>query len=225
MLARTPVSNAASIRHTRHLGVPFWMLLAVGAALSLAGCDRTPSVHGVAPEEIPETGAVEVTVSGEGFGSRTRVTLNGSVLPDTTVVDRTTLRVVLPPAAPGTARIGAVTLPDVPSPTTVQVRYLDVTPPKVIGWQPAGALPPDATTNRILVTFSEPVAAASIDLHDDQGTPVSGTVSYSGTVVAFAPSKALSPGRGYVVSVHGVQDARGNSAPAGRLRFSIGAPE
>ncbi len=206
----------------RHATVSLWLALVIGAGLSLTGCDRTPSVHGVAPTEIPETGGVEVTVRGERFGSRTRVTVNGSVLPDTTVVDKTTLRVVLPPAAPGPARVGAVTLPDVPSPTTVEVTYVDVTPPRVMGWQPAGALPPDATTDRILVTFSEPVTAASLELHDDQGAAVPGTVSHSGTVVAFAPSEALSPGRGYVVSVHGVQDARGNSAPAERLRFSIG---
>ena len=118
-----------------------------------------------------------------------------------------------------------MTLPDVPSPTTVVVTYLDVTPPKVIGWQPAGALPPDASTNRIIVTFSEPIAAASVDLHDDQGAPIVGTVSHSGTVVTFAPAEALSPGRGYVASVHGVADASGNSAPTERLRFSIGAPD
>ena len=122
---------------------------AILVALLASGCDRPPAVHDIHPREIPETGDTVVTVTGDRFGGRTRVTLNGSVLPDTTVVDRTTLRVTLSPSKPGRARIGAVTLPDAPSPTTVVVTYVDVTPPRVIGWEPAGALPPDATADRI----------------------------------------------------------------------------
>jgi|APSaa5957512622_1039677.scaffolds.fasta_scaffold64821_2 hypothetical protein len=198
---------------------------AIILVLVSSGCDRTPVVHDVRPREIPETGATVVTVRGDRFRGGTRVTLNGSVLSDTTVVDKTTLRATLPPSNPGPARIGAVTLPDAPSPTTVEVLYVDVTPPRVIGWEPAGALPPDATTNRIRVTFSEPIETGSLDLRDDAGSEVLGSVSRLGAVLVFAPSESLLAGRGYVASVYGVTDARDNAAASERLRFSIASPE
>lgn len=213
--------NTAPRRRTR---------LAPAAALALGlavigACDRTPDVQDVQPREFPETGATVVTVRGRRFGSKTRVTVNGSVLPATTVVDATTLRVTLPPSKPGVVRIGAVTLPDNPSPSTVAAAYVDVTPPQVIGWQPAGTLPPTAVTERIRVTFSEPIVRGSVDLLDDTGAAVPGATDRAGALLTFTASDALRAGRGYVVSVHGVTDARGNEAPPERLRFSIGADE
>ena len=44
-------------------------------------------------------------------------------------------------------------------------------------------------------------------------------------LLTFTASDALRAGRGYVVSVHGVADARGNEAPSERLRFSIATEE
>lgn len=195
----------------------------VALSLFLVACDRTPEVRDAQPREFPETGGTVLTVRGDGFRARTRITLNGSVLPDTTVVDRTTLRVTLPPSKPGSVRIGAVTLPNVPSRTSVRAAYVDVTPPRVIGWEPAGALPPDATTDRIRVTFSEPIEKASLDLQDDAGAGVAGVTTRDGAVLTFAPSDPLRAGRGYVASIHGVTDARGNEAATERLRFSTAA--
>ena len=95
----------------------------------------------------------------------------------------------------------------------------DVTPPTLVSITPASSATGVSTSQVIGITFSEAMAASTINTTTftvKQGTTsVAGTVSYSGTTATFTPSAALSAGTVYKASIStGATDLAGNALAA-----------
>ncbi|MCB9113237.1 MAG: DUF4082 domain-containing protein, partial [Anaerolineales bacterium] len=93
----------------------------------------------------------------------------------------------------------------------------DVTPPTIIGRDPAPNETDVDETTDISVTFSEPMNPATIIpanftlVVDGPNTPVPFTLSYAGVTATLNPDSDLTPGTQYVVHVDGaVEDLAGN---------------
>lgn len=88
-----------------------------------------PTIAGVLPEEIPETGGVPIVVSGTGFESGALVTLDGLPATDVQVVSATRLTAVAPRGTLGPAVLIVVN-PDQPAAVLADaVRYVPAAPP------------------------------------------------------------------------------------------------
>ncbi len=106
----------------------------------------------------------------------------------------------------------------------------DTTAPTVIATGPGGGATGVGTNSTVAVTFSEPMAGATITTGTVKlattagGTPVSGAVGASGTWASFAPAAALAPSTQYTLTVTGgtagVTDLAGN-ALAGDYTFDF----
>lgn len=103
----------------------------------------------------------------------------------------------------------------------------DATPPAVISTAPADGANGVSRNTDITVTFSEPMAAASINgttfslATTSGGTPVAGTVTLNGAVASFTPTTPLVAGTSYTATIsNGVRDLAGNFLP-GAFSFSF----
>ncbi|MFH1156324.1 MAG: chitobiase/beta-hexosaminidase C-terminal domain-containing protein [Pseudomonadota bacterium] len=97
--------------------------------------------------------------------------------------------------------------------------YADVTPPTVTGVSPADAAVDVPVISEITATFSEALAAASVNASSftlwDGTTNIAGTVTYNGLTATFAPSDPLGYNTLYTATVTtGLQDIAGNSLAA-----------
>ena len=98
----------------------------------------------------------------------------------------------------------------------------DVTPPTVIGNSPLEGAVDVSTMSAVIITFNEPMDAASFDsstfeLRDSSNGLVSSTISYnsSNNTATLIPIAPLDPDTTYTAKVDGVKDSAGNvlSAP------------
>lgn len=92
----------------------------------------------------------------------------------------------------------------------------DITPPTVISTSPANSASAVAINSAVTATFSEPVDPATITTAEftlkNGTTPVSGSVTYSGTTVTFTPSASLTTNTLYTATITtGVKDLAGNA--------------
>src|SRR5450759_384494 len=92
----------------------------------------------------------------------------------------------------------------------------DVTPPTVMSTSPASYASVVAINTAITATFSEPIDPATVTSSVftlmDGTTPVSGTVTYSGTTATFTPSASLTTNTLYTATITtGVKDLAGNA--------------
>jgi outer membrane protein assembly factor BamB len=95
----------------------------------------------------------------------------------------------------------------------------DLTPPTVISTSPVNSATAVAVNSAITATFSEPVDPATITTTEftlmNGTTPVSGTVTYSGTTATFTLATPLAYGTLYTASIsNGVKDLLGNAMAA-----------
>jgi len=96
---------------------------------------------------------------------------------------------------------------------------VDVTPPKVLSVTPVSNATSVAVNSKVTVTFDEAMNSSTITSATfglKQGTTtISGTVTYSGNVVTFTPSAAMTGGAVYTATVTtGVKDEAGNALAA-----------
>ncbi|MDA1191986.1 MAG: IPT/TIG domain-containing protein [Candidatus Poribacteria bacterium] len=190
-------------------------------AVTLAGCDSTPQLDRIEPSSGPETGGFTLEVHGKRFRDDTSVTLNGAAMAETQSVNGNLLRVAMPTRAPGEVVIGVLNPPDKPSAATATFAYVDATPPALIGMEPAGTLPRDATVRRIRATFSESLESGEFLLSDDAQQSYQGAISIDGVVLVFTPDSPLPNGRSYIIELREMSDAHGNVAEPFKVRFSI----
>ena len=92
----------------------------------------------------------------------------------------------------------------------------DTTPPTVISTSPVNSASAVAINSAVTATFSEQVDPATITTAEftlmDGTTPVSGTVTYSGTTATFTPSASLTTNTLYTATITtGVKDLAGNA--------------
>jgi hypothetical protein len=92
----------------------------------------------------------------------------------------------------------------------------DTTPPQVSSTTPAGSATNIAINSALSATFSEALTPATVSTAsftlDQAGTPVSGTVGYSGTTATFTPDAALVYSTLYTATLTtAVQDLAGNA--------------
>lgn len=92
----------------------------------------------------------------------------------------------------------------------------DITPPTVISTSPVNSATAVAINSAITATFSEPVDPVTITTAEftlmNGTTPVSGTVTYSGTTATFTPSASLTTNTLYTSKITtGVKDLAGNA--------------
>jgi hypothetical protein len=104
----------------------------------------------------------------------------------------------------------------------------DTTPPSVTLTAPANGATNVPLNSALSVTFSEPMAPATITATSftlaSGSTPVTGSVSYSGTTAVFAPMTALDPNKTYTASMLGTAtDVAGNPLPAYTWSFTTGS--
>ncbi len=96
--------------------------------------------------------------------------------------------------------------------------------PTVLLVSPANGASEVAVNTRIVLHFSEPIAAGiPVDaiVLSDGTSPVAGSATaISGTDLLFQPTEALSPATTYAVAVAGVTDRAGNPAPAFNSTFT-----
>jgi len=101
----------------------------------------------------------------------------------------------------------------------------NTTPPTVISTAPANSAQNVAIAANISATFSEPMGPLTITTAtftlQNGATPVSGTVTYSGTTAIFTPLSSLAPSTAYTATItNGAQDLAGN-ALAGNYVWSF----
>jgi uncharacterized protein (TIGR03437 family) len=101
----------------------------------------------------------------------------------------------------------------------------NTTPPTVISTAPANGAQSVAIATNISATFSEPMAPLTITTAtftlQNGATPVSGTVTYSGTTATLTPLSSLAPSTTYTATItNGAQDLAGN-ALAGNYVWSF----
>jgi hypothetical protein len=111
------------------------------------------------------------------------------------------------------------TAPFNPGWTFTTGRTADTTPPTVTAVSPTSGATRVSSATKVAVTFSEPVAPATIAgaIQVTAGTnPVAGTVAYDpvGQVATFTPSSLLASQTLYTVTVAGVEDLAGNPMTA-----------
>jgi hypothetical protein len=112
---------------------------------------------------------------------------------------------------PGDATSQPAAAPPPPPPAA------DTTRPTVTATSPGAGETGVPTNSAISVTFSEPMAAATITaatfaMTDGSGNAVAGTVSASGATATFAPSALLAGGATYTATVTtGAEDLAGNA--------------
>jgi hypothetical protein len=88
-------------------------------------------------------------------------------------------------------------------------------PPTVTARVPGAAATGASRTNPITVTFSEPIAPASVTnttftVTPASGTPIAGTITVAGAVVTFTPTTALAPNVVYTIrATTGITDVDG----------------
>jgi alpha-tubulin suppressor-like RCC1 family protein len=92
----------------------------------------------------------------------------------------------------------------------------DVTPPTIASVTPASGATGVSTAATVNVTFSEPIAASSVDASSFSvtlsGVPVTGTLAVSGSTATFTPAAPLGSGLTYVASLStAIQDLAGNA--------------
>ena len=92
----------------------------------------------------------------------------------------------------------------------------DVTPPTVLSVVPVSSATGVATSIHPAVTFSEAMMSSTITtatfILQQGATPVTGTISYSGTTATFTPSSSLTASTVYTGTITtGAKDAAGNS--------------
>jgi hypothetical protein len=92
----------------------------------------------------------------------------------------------------------------------------DTTPPTLVSTLPANNAADESTSTIVTATFSEPIAAASVDATSFTvtaagGAAVSGALAIDGAIVTFTPSARLSPDVTYTVAVSTkIADLAGN---------------
>lgn len=92
----------------------------------------------------------------------------------------------------------------------------DTTPPTLVSTLPANNAAEESTSTIVTATFSEPIAAASVDATSFTvtaagGAAVGGELAIDGAIVTFTPSARLSPDVTYTVTVSTkVADLAGN---------------
>ncbi len=92
----------------------------------------------------------------------------------------------------------------------------DITPPTISSTSPADSAPSVVANSTVSVTFSEAMNPATVTGAEftlmSGTTPVSGTVTYSGTTATFTPATQLSPQTLYTATITtGVKDLAGNA--------------
>lgn len=95
----------------------------------------------------------------------------------------------------------------------------DLTPPTVVSTSPVDAASSVAINSTITATFSETIDSATISTATftlmNGTTPVSGSVTYSGTTATFTPATSLANDTLYTATITpGVKDQSGNALPA-----------
>ena len=169
-----------------------------------------------------------------------RVTSSGQILPGTVTYNPTT-RVAefvptgaLPNAAGLTVTVttGAKDLAGnaMTAPFTAQWTTRDEDGPTVVSSTPVNGANGVSSTTAITVTFSEAVAAATVNTTNISlkgtagGANVPGTIAFNGTTIAtFTPSAPLGQGVNYTFTVNGVRDLQNNPMPAPFvITFTVG---
>ena len=94
----------------------------------------------------------------------------------------------------------------------------DETPPSVLSMDPAAGSFGASRSGAIRVTFSEPIAPATVNTTTftvtSAGTGVPGSVSASGSVATFTPGAELATGALHEARVtNGITDVAGNARP------------
>jgi hypothetical protein len=197
--------------------------LASALVFALSACNPTPEVGSVEPTSGPETGGMS-KVKGKNFKQGAKITINNTPVAGTKFESATVLSAELPPAAPGTVKIGVLNPPDKPSVKTASYEYKDATPPMVQSFEPSGDLPAETEQTAVTVTYSEPLSEGTISVKDADGNEVAGTTAVTDTALTFTANEKLPAGKAYTVYVTGAKDAAGNAAEDATNSFSIAAP-
>ena len=203
----------------------FFGRVATVAALAAfaTACNPTPTVTGVSPSSGPESGGVNVTVTGTNFKQGAVVTLDGRSLGNTQFVSATELSVAVPAGAVGSVQIGVLNPNEHPSAESVAFSYTDATPPELVSVMPSGELAHDAIPADVRADYSESIASATVTVQDQAAAVVEGTVSFEGTTVVFTPTAPFAPGNQYTVTITQVMDGAANAAMDQTAAFSITA--
>jgi hypothetical protein len=104
----------------------------------------------------------------------------------------------------------------------------DTTPPAVTLTAPVNGATGVGLNSALSVTFSKPMAPATISATSftvaSGSTPVMGSVSYSGTTAVFTPTAALDANKSYTASISATAtDVAGNPLPAYTWSFTTGS--
>lgn len=94
----------------------------------------------------------------------------------------------------------------------------DVIPPAVVAFSPADSAREVAPEATVRVTFSEPVASATLTLRDAAGqvVPAVSALAFGGTAVVASPVDFLQPNATYSATVGSVRDVAGNDLVGGQ---------
>jgi hypothetical protein len=138
-----------------------------------------PALTALAPEEGPETGGTEVTITGTDLGGATSVTVDGEEV-DFTVVDDTTITIVTPPHAAGPVDV-VVTTPGGASPP-LEFEYTPVT--TIDGIEPGSG--PEAGGTQVTITGHCFAGATAVLFGDVPAT--SFEVVDDTSIIAVAPA-------------------------------------
>jgi hypothetical protein len=199
-----------------------------GAAPTIVFRSPNPGSTGVAPNT-----SVVVTYSETLDPATMNLTVSAGQtnVAGTLSYDATTSTITFVPAASlanftaynvrvsGIKDLSGNTAPFNPGWTFTTGRMADTTPPTVTMVSPTSGATRVSPTTNVAVTFSEPVAPATIAgaIQVTAGTnPVAGTVAYDpvGQVATFTPSSLLASQTLYTVTVASVEDLAGNPMTA-----------
>ena len=195
--------------------------------VSLASCSRFRATVGV-DDEVGANGSVVFQVFADGvkvFESGVLSGASASVPVDVDVSGRSVLRLVVTEAGDG----GAYDHADWADARVVCGSTGDTSPPGVVSVSPTGGASGVAVSVRPSVTFSEPMAAASVSSstfvlrRQGASVDVAASVAYDGSsrTAVLTPSAALEAGVSYTARVFGglagVTDAAGNPLPADHI--------
>lgn len=193
----------------------------VGAPVVLEFSERvdpatvTEDTFQVATSGIPVTGSLYVNAEGRGV----------SFVPELPLVADTPYTVSI---GQEIADLAGNSLPQGVTFTFRTTAEGDVVAPQLSSASPAPGAADVPTNARVVLQFSEPLAEVGTLVDrialQNAGTPVAGAVSVSdgGRRAAFQPAALLEPGAAYAMTITGIRDLTGNSAPDVELSFTSG---
>jgi hypothetical protein len=99
----------------------------------------------------------------------------------------------------------------------------DVIPPVLVSSSPSAGDRQVLLESGVRVSFSEPVATATLVVHDSTGAVQAGQMAFTAgnTAVAFVPAAFLRANTTYTVLLTNVADVAGNALPGGNVSFSF----